>query len=119
MIAPRQAQVDKIERIQRECESAKKGTPHHRDLVKHLRREQKQLILYDKLHQKGNDKKMAKAGKKQLEYIGRWNKENTKAIVFRLNKTRDADIIDRLKAKGVAPYLKRLVREDIAKAEEE
>ena len=109
----RQEQVEKIERIQRECESAKKGTPHHRDLVKHLRREQKQLILYDKLHQEGTGQKMAKAGRKQLEYIGKWNKENTKAVIFRLNKTRDADIIDRLHQKGVAPYIKRLIRADI------
>lgn len=62
---------------------------------------------------------MAKAGRKQLEYIGKWNKENTKAIIFRLNKTKDEDIIRRLKEKGVAPYIKKLVRADIANGQEE
>lgn len=57
---------------------------------------------------------MAKAGRKQLDYISKWNKDNTKAIIFRLNKKKDADILQQLQRKGVAPYLRKLIRADMA-----
>lgn len=110
----RERQVEKIKQLRTECRNARKNTPHFRDLCKHLKREEKALILYDKLRQE--NKEMAKAGRKQLDYIGKWNKENTKAIIFRLNKKKDADILQQLQKKGVAPYLKKLVRADMENA---
>lgn len=45
----RQAQVDKIRALKQELKRCKKNTPHWRDIIKCLYREQKELLTYDKL----------------------------------------------------------------------
>ena len=49
-----------------------------------------------------------------IEYIQRWNKENTVVINLRLNKERDADVIARLRETGnMTGYVKYLIRKEI------
>lgn len=46
----------------------------------------------------------------------RYDKENTKSIKFKFNKKTDADILNRFEEVGNKQgYVKRLIREDIAK----
>ena len=46
----------------------------------------------------------------------RWDKENTVVITMKLNKNRDADIIDKLNSVDYKQtYLKELIRADISK----
>lgn len=47
----------------------------------------------------------------------RWDRENTRQIKFKFNLRTDADILRHLEAQGnVQGYVKRLIREDIARA---
>ena len=56
------------------------------------------------------------ARKARNQYRGEWDKENTRRIRFKLNLRTDADILEKLDAEpNLAGYLKRLVREDIAR----
>jgi len=51
-----------------------------------------------------------------IDYITRYQKENTIQVNLRLSKKYDADVIEWLNAledKGKATYLKELVREDM------
>ena len=52
----------------------------------------------------------------QIRAVDKYNKANTKMFAFRFNKKTDADIIDHLLKQPVqAAYIKRLIREDMAK----
>ena len=53
---PRELQVDKIQAIKADLRKCRKNTPHWRDLNRHLQKEQKQLIMYDILRNKGGTK---------------------------------------------------------------
>lgn len=45
-----------------------------------------------------------------------WKREHTTRIVVRLNHNTDADVLERIRAqKSMGGYIKRLVREDIAR----
>lgn len=45
-----------------------------------------------------------------------WQKKNIRRVVVKLNLSRDADILDRINnCDNVQGYIKRLIREDIAK----
>lgn len=45
-----------------------------------------------------------------------WQKKNLRRVVVKLNLSRDADILDRINnCDNVQGYIKRLIREDIAK----
>ena len=46
-MTPREAQLEKIRAIKKELNGCQKGTPHWKDLNRHLQKEQKQLIIYD------------------------------------------------------------------------
>lgn len=53
---------------------------------------------------------------KKCEAIQRWQNENIKRVTVKLNKTKDADIIERLNGESsVQGYIKQLIREDINK----
>lgn len=52
---------------------------------------------------------------KYTPYISEWNKKHTKQIVVRFNIEKEKDLLDRLNKKGKAPYIKKLIREDIKK----
>lgn len=52
----------------------------------------------------------------RLRANNKYNKTHTKMFAFRFNKKTDADIIDHLLKQPVqAAYIKRLIREDMAK----
>lgn len=53
--------------------------------------------------------------KNNLEYISRYNSENTINVAFRLNVKTDADLISYLDAldEPKATYIKRLIRADM------
>lgn len=52
--------------------------------------------------------------KQNVKKISEWQKLHTKIINFRVNKTTDVDIIERLEqVGGKTPYIKQLIREDI------
>lgn len=52
----------------------------------------------------------------QRRYTEEWQKKNLKRFVIKLNKTKDADILERLSECGnVQGYVKRLIREDMQK----
>lgn len=60
---------------------------------------------------------MAKSPRERNQYIETWQREHIKRITVKLNKSTDADIIERLEHESsVQGYLKRLVREDIIKS---
>ena len=51
---------------------------------------------------------------KDKKYIARWQKENTKIILVRLNLDGDKDIIHKLdKKENKSGYIKDLIRKDI------
>ena len=54
-----------------------------------------------------------------IQYISKYQKANTIQVNMRLNKKYDADVIEKLKSldnTGKSTYIKRLIREDIARA---
>ena len=54
-----------------------------------------------------------------IQYIAKYQKANTIQVNMRLNKKYDADVIEKLKSldnTGKSTYIKRLIREDIARA---
>lgn len=54
-----------------------------------------------------------------IQYIAKYQKEYTTQVNIRLSKKYDADVIEKLNNlgnDGKATYIKRLIREDIAKA---
>ncbi|MBR6488424.1 MAG: hypothetical protein IKT20_05900 [Clostridiales bacterium] len=54
-----------------------------------------------------------------IKYIAKYQKENTLQINIRLSKKYDADVIEKLNSldnTGKSTYIKRLIREDIARA---
>ena len=52
----------------------------------------------------------------QRRYTEEWQKKNLKRFVIKLNKTKDADMLERLSECGnVQGYVKRLIREDMQK----
>lgn len=54
--------------------------------------------------------------KKEHEASERWQKENIRRVVVKLHKINDVDIIERInKEVSIQGYIKRLIREDIAK----
>jgi len=58
---------------------------------------------------------MAKTNKAQLAAIARYNKENTKTYLLRLNKETEKDIIDWLEdTDNKSGYIKDLIRKDIS-----
>lgn len=52
---------------------------------------------------------------KYTGYINQWNKTHTRLVVIRFNIDKEKELLARLDAKGKAPYIKRLIKEDIAK----
>jgi hypothetical protein len=59
--------------------------------------------------------KDTEAYKNKLNYIKKYNKDNSKKITFLLNKKSEADIIEWLNNKRKATYIKQLIREDMEK----
>lgn len=54
----------------------------------------------------------------QLESKTRWDKENTTMVTMKLNKKKDADIIEKLNSvEHKQTYIKGLIRADIAKGD--
>ena len=54
----------------------------------------------------------------QSEAKTRWDRENTVVVTMKLNKSTDADIIEKLNSVDYKQtYLKRLIRADISKEE--
>lgn len=52
----------------------------------------------------------------QKKAIAKYDAVNTKQIMMKLNKTTDADILEKLEeVDNVQGYIKRLIRKDIAK----
>ena len=52
----------------------------------------------------------------QPESKTKWDKENTTVVTMKLNKNKDADIIEKMKSvPNKQGYLKQLIRGDIAK----
>ena len=52
----------------------------------------------------------------QPESKTKWDKENTTVVTMKLNKNKDADIIEKLKSvPNRQGYIKQLIRGDIAK----
>ena len=49
----------------------------------------------------------------RIRKINSWAKKNTSIINIRCNNTKDADIIEFLRNKKKATYIKRLIREDM------
>lgn len=49
-MTPRELQEKKIRCVKAQLGKCKKGTPHYKDLDRHLKRLQKELIIYDVLH---------------------------------------------------------------------
>ena len=55
----------------------------------------------------------------QSEAKSKWDRENTTVITLKLNKNRDADVLQRLEEVGNRQgYIKQLIRGDIAKGGE-
>ena len=57
-----------------------------------------------------------------IKYIAKYQKANTTQVNIRLSKKYDADVIEKLNSlgnDGKSTYIKRLIREDIAKANDE
>lgn len=59
--------------------------------------------------------KDTEAYKNKLNYIKKYNKDNSKKITFLLSKKSEADIIEWLNNKRKATYIKQLIREDMEK----
>ncbi len=60
--------------------------------------------------------KETKAYKNKLNYISKYNKQNTTRVILALSKNYDKDIIERLEeVEAKATYIKKLIREDIGK----
>lgn len=54
--------------------------------------------------------------KERKQYIEDWQKENIRRVVVKLNKTKDADILQELeKQKSVQRYIKEAIREKMNK----
>jgi len=52
--------------------------------------------------------------KDRKQYIEDWQRENIRRVVVKLNKTKDADIIEKIdRQDNVQGYIKRLIREDM------
>ena len=61
---------------------------------------------------------MDESRKKTNARAYKWDKENTRKVTMKLNRNTDADIIARLEDEpNMMAYLKRLIREDIARRE--
>lgn len=62
---------------------------------------------------------MRKSPEERKRYIEDWQKENIRRVTVKLNKTTDADIIEKIdhldRQDSVQGYIKRLIREDISK----
>lgn len=53
---------------------------------------------------------------KKYEAAERWQKENIRRVVVKLNKKSDTDIMEKLDAQdSIQGYIKQLIREDINK----
>lgn len=54
------------------------------------------------------------AEKDRKQYIEDWQRENLRRVVIKLNKAKDADIIEQIdKQENVQGYIKELIRKDI------
>lgn len=59
---------------------------------------------------------MAKTSKAQIKAQVKYDKANTKGIYLKLNRSTDADIIEKLEQIGnVQGYIKDLIRKDLSK----
>lgn len=59
---------------------------------------------------------MAKTSKAQIKAQVKYDKANTKGIYLKLNRSTDADIIEKLEQVGnVQGYIKDLIRKDLSK----
>lgn len=57
----------------------------------------------------------AKASEARLRANAKWDKENTRQIKFKFNKSTDADILEMLDSlENKTAYIKELIRKDIA-----
>lgn len=57
---------------------------------------------------------MAKTKQELNQYIEKWQRENIKRVVVKLNKKTDADIIQQLEGQdSVQGYIKQLIRDDM------
>lgn len=62
------------------------------------------------------EKKKRTFTKASLDYIAKYNKEQTTGVYLKLNKKHDADVIDKLNSVGNKQgYIKQLIRDDINK----
>ena len=52
-MTPKDVQIEKIRSIKAELKRCKKGTPHWKDLHRHLQKEKKELMMYDILRKGG------------------------------------------------------------------
>lgn len=63
---------------------------------------------------------MAKTTKSQLEYIAKYDKQNTKMMSFKINMNTDADIYEKLMSlDNRQGYIKELIRADLQREKEE
>ena len=56
-----------------------------------------------------------------IKYIAKYQKENTTQVNIRLSKKYDTDVIEKLNSlvdEGKSTYIKKLIREDLAKQSE-
>ena len=52
----------------------------------------------------------------QSKYIAEYDRKNSERVYIKLNKRNDADVLDKLKSvENRQGYIKRLIREDIAR----
>ena len=59
---------------------------------------------------------MKKTTEAQLRAGAKYDRENTKAVMLKLNKKTDADVLEALQRSGnVQGYIKGLIREDLKK----
>lgn len=66
------------------------------------------------------NRNMAKTSKAQIRSVQKYDKENTISFHWKLNKKTDEDVIRRLdEVQNKSAYLKKLVRADIKKNDEE
>lgn len=64
-MTPREMQIEKIRSIKAELKTCRKGTPHWKDLNRHLQKEKKELMMYDILRTGGTYGR----GKKNAEEV--------------------------------------------------
>lgn len=73
----------------------------------------KSFVLYNKVYQQRKEREQMEE-KDRKQYIEDWQRENIRRVVVKLNKTKDADIIEKIdRQDNVQGYIKRLIREDM------